>query len=135
MFGGDLKPHFPQPKLMAAFCRMLLDNGFAGHLADRKRGKAPNPGALVAACVAFCLEAFGGVRGKAAHRLLNEHLSDFTEELPETGYSNAASARLSRDKRKVKDKLIAAATAFYQDDLEYVAYLLPPPGSNRTSFH
>lgn len=133
VFGSDLKPDFPRPSLMAAFCRLLLDNGFAGHLADRRRGKAPNPAALVAACVAFCLKIYGGVRGKTAHRLLNKHLSGFISELPEVGSSTAASVKLWRDADKAADKLLPAAHAFYDHDLEYTAWLVPDHG-NRTSF-
>lgn len=132
VFGGDLKPDFPRSSLMAAFCRLLLDNGFAGRLADRRRGKAPDPAALVSACVAFFLKSYGGVRGKTAHRLLNKHLSGFIPELPETGDSTAASTRLWRDADKAGHKLTAAALALYHHDPEYTTFLIPKPG--RTSF-
>jgi hypothetical protein len=127
MFGSGEKPEFLHPKLMVAFCRTLLGTGsgegFARFLADRRRGKSPDPARLVAACVAFFLKAHGNVRGVAVHRLLNKYLADYVPELPEVGISDSASNQLWRDAEKSGKRLMAIARALYQHDPAYTAFL------------
>jgi hypothetical protein len=114
----DSKPEFPHPRLVGAFCEMLLGttykDGFARLLVPRKRGPTPPPDTIIPASVAFYLRDYGGMKeGMEAHRLLNEHvLRTHWKALPE-GHSDSASNQLWRDVDKVKNKLLAAAHVFY----------------------
>jgi hypothetical protein len=125
----DHKPEFLHPRLFATFCQVLLGtgsgDGFARRLASRKRGKAPDPTKLIPACVAFYLKWYGDLRGAKAHWLLNKYLHDYGVELPEEGCSNSASNQLWRDAKKAGEKLLTAAHAIYEHDLEYTTYLVP----------
>jgi hypothetical protein len=119
----DSKPEFPHPRLVGAFCEMLLGttskDGFARLLVPRKRGPTPPPDTIIPASVAFYLRNYGGMKeGMEAHRLLNEHvLRTHWKTLPE-GHSDSASNQLWQDADKVKNKLLAAAHVFYRHDPE-----------------
>jgi hypothetical protein len=119
----DSKPEFLHPRLVGAFCKMLLGttskDGFARLLVPRKRGPIPPPDNIIPASVAFYLRDYGGMKeGMAAHRLLNEHvLRTHWKTFPE-GHSDPASIQLWRDVDKVKNKLLAAAHAIHWYDPE-----------------
>jgi hypothetical protein len=125
----DRKPEFIHPRLMAAFCQTLLGSGtgdgFARILTRRKRGDDPSHVKLIPACVAFYLKEYGGLRGKAAHRLLNKHLSGYVAKFPEQGSSESPNNELWRDAKKAGQKLLTAAHAIYEYDPEHTAYLVP----------
>lgn len=129
VFGDGEKPEFLHPRLMAAFCQTLLGtgsgDGFGRLLADRKRGKSPDPVRLIPACVAFYLKEYGGVGRVEAHRLLKKHLPDCVADLPEAGYSNSAGNQLWRDAKKAGQKLLVLARALYEHDPEYTTYRIP----------
>jgi hypothetical protein len=120
----DGKPEFPHPRVVGAFCTMLLGttagDGFARHLVTRRRGPSPPPDTVIPACVAFYLRDYGEMKeGIEAHRLLKEHvLSRHWKKLPE-GHSESASNQLWRDADKVKDRLLASAYALYRYDPKY----------------
>lgn len=125
----DRKPEFLHPRLLAAFCQTLLGSGskdgFARFLTRRKRGENPGRVKLIPACVAFYLKEYGGLRGKAAHRLLNKHLSGYVAKFPEDGSSESPNNELWRDAKKAGQKLLAAAHAIYEYDPEYTTYRIP----------
>ena len=122
----DGKPEFPHPRLVGAFCKMLLGStsgdGFARHLVTRRRGPTPPSDTVIPSCVAFYLRDYGGMKeGVEAHRLLNQHvLPAHWKKLPE-GHSDSASNQLWRDADKVKNKLLGAAYALYRYDPKYTA--------------
>jgi hypothetical protein len=122
----DGKPDFPHPRLVGAFCQMLLGttskDGFARLLVPRLRGPTPPPDTVVPASVAYYLRDYGGMKeGIEAHRLLNSHvLREHWKKLPE-GHSDSASIQLWNNADKVKNRLLAAAYALYHYDPEYTA--------------
>jgi hypothetical protein len=79
---------FPHPRLVREFYRMLLGSssgdGFARHLAERRRGAPPFADNLIPACVAFYLRNYGKINSRGEdHRLINEHvLRDTHKSLP-----------------------------------------------------
>jgi hypothetical protein len=79
---------FLHPRLVGEFYRMLLgsssSDGFARHLAARRRGAPPFADNLIPACVAFYLRDYGKISSRGeVHRLLNEHvLRDTHKSLP-----------------------------------------------------
>jgi hypothetical protein len=117
------KPRFPHPRLVGAFCEMLLGttsrDGFVRFLVPRRRGPTPPPDTVIPASVAFYLRDYGGMKeGIEAHRLLNEHvLQTHWKTLPE-GHSDSVSNKLWQDADKVKNKLLVAAHAIQRYDSE-----------------
>ena len=79
---------FPHPRLVREFYRMLLGSssgdGFARHLAERRRGAPPFADNLIPACVAFYLRNYGKINSRGeVHRLINEQvLRDTHKSLP-----------------------------------------------------
>jgi hypothetical protein len=119
----ESKPRFPHPRLVGAFCEMLLGtsskDGFVRFLVPRRRGPTPPPDTVIPASVAFYLRDYGGMKeGIEAHRLLNEHvLQTHRKRLPE-GYSDSVSNKLWKDADKVRNHLLAAAHSIQRYDSE-----------------
>ena len=102
---------FPHPRFVKEFYRMLRGSssgdGFARHLAARRRGPAPFADNLIPACVAFYLRDHGGIgnRGKV-HRLINEHVLHVTHKsLPLDTSGGSATNQLWDNVDKVEPAL------------------------------
>ncbi len=105
------KTSFPHPRIVQEFYRMLLGStsgdGFARHLAERKRGAPPFADNLIPACVAFYLREYGKIDSRGEiHRHLNEHvLRDTHKSLPLDTIGSSATNQLWRDVDKVGQAL------------------------------
>jgi hypothetical protein len=117
------KASFPHPRLVREFYGMLLGSssgdGFARHLAARRRGASPIADNLIPACVAFYLREYGKVDSREeVHRLLNEHvLRDTHKTLPLDTFGSSKTNQLWRDVGKVGQALYDSSyTLFWAGD-------------------